>query len=138
MRQTNKAQGKERGKMRINVCLQSRQDPSFRLCKVALESICNIVAGCKVQARTMYTERHNQVAGIVYRNIWALCGLKVFNPSSETTHKVVENNRAKVLWDIGFQTPRPLVEDQSRRNIHILKREIYIYCKLAYSPWDKD
>lgn len=52
--------------------------------------------------------------------------------------KVIENNRAKVLWDIGFQTPRPLVEDQSRRNIHILKREIYIYCKLAYSPWDKD
>ena len=47
----------------------TRQDPRCRLCKDASETVQHIVAGCKMQAGTANTERHNQAAGIVYRNI---------------------------------------------------------------------
>ncbi|XP_051929435.1 uncharacterized protein LOC127605701 [Hippocampus zosterae] len=47
----------------------TRQDPRCRLCKKAPETIQHITAGCKMLAGKAYMERHNQVAGIVYRNI---------------------------------------------------------------------
>ena len=53
----------------------TRQDPRCRLCKEASETVQHIVAGCKMQAETAYTERHNQVAVIVYRNICSEYGL---------------------------------------------------------------
>ena len=59
----------------------TRQDPRCRLCKDAPETVQHIIAGCKMQAGTAYMERHNQVAGIVYRNICTEYGLEV--PRSE-------------------------------------------------------
>ncbi|KAF7641260.1 hypothetical protein LDENG_00287520 [Lucifuga dentata] len=63
-------------------------------------------------AGTAYTERHNQVAGIVYRNICAKYGLEVLKSKWETPPKVVENSRAKVLWDFKFQTDQQLLANQ--------------------------
>ncbi|KAF7655390.1 hypothetical protein LDENG_00056830 [Lucifuga dentata] len=63
-------------------------------------------------AGTAYTERHNQVAGIVYRNICAEYGLEVPKSKWETPSKVVENSRAKVLWDFKFQTDKQLLANQ--------------------------
>uniref|UniRef100_A0A3Q0T2E5 Aminopeptidase n=1 Tax=Amphilophus citrinellus TaxID=61819 RepID=A0A3Q0T2E5_AMPCI len=57
-----------------------------------------------MQAGTAYTERHNQMAGIVYRNICATYGLGLPKSQWETPLKMTENNRAKVMWDFEFQT----------------------------------
>ncbi|KAF7659584.1 hypothetical protein LDENG_00296340 [Lucifuga dentata] len=80
----------------------TRQDPQCRLCKDTPETVQHIVAGCKMLAGTAYTEKHNQVAGIVYRNICAEYGLEVPKSKWETPPKVVENGRAKVL---GLEVP---------------------------------
>ncbi|KAF7648062.1 hypothetical protein LDENG_00162600 [Lucifuga dentata] len=87
----------------------SRQDPRCRQCKDAPETVQHIVAGCKMLAGTAYTERHS---GIVYRNICAVYGLEVPKSKWETPPKVVENSRAKVLWDFKFQTDKQLLANQ--------------------------
>ncbi len=65
----------------------TRQDPWCRLCKDTLETAQHITAGCKVLAGKAYIERHNQVAGIVYRNICAEYGLEVQKVKMEDTPK---------------------------------------------------
>ena len=65
-----------------------------------------------MQAGTAYTERHNQVAGIVYRNICSEYGLDPPKSRWETPQKVVENNRAKLLWDFQIQTDRKVLANQ--------------------------
>ncbi|KAF7665893.1 hypothetical protein LDENG_00129980 [Lucifuga dentata] len=87
----------------------SRQDP---LCRDAPETVQHIIAGCKMLAGTAYTERHNQAAGIVYRIICAEYGLEVPKSKWETPPTVVENGRAKVLWDFKFQTDKQLLANQ--------------------------
>ena len=91
---------------------QSRSDPRCRLCKDAPETVQHIVAGCKMLAGSAYMERHNQVAGIVYRNICTQYGLEVPKSQWAIPQKVVENNRAKVLWDFSIQTDKQLLANQ--------------------------
>lgn len=60
------------------------------------DSPTDIVIGCKMQARTAYTEQHDQVAGIGFRNVhrvWA-------------QQKIVENNGTKILWDFQIHLGR--------------------------------
>ncbi|KAF7651925.1 hypothetical protein LDENG_00103690, partial [Lucifuga dentata] len=57
-------------------------------------------------------ERHNQVAGIVYRNVCAEYGLEVPKSKWETPPKLIENGRAKFLWDFKFQTDKQLLANQ--------------------------
>ena len=47
----------------------TRQDLGCRLGKEASETLQHIVTECWMQASTAYMEYHNQVAGILYRNI---------------------------------------------------------------------
>ena len=70
------------------------------------------MAGCKIQAGTAYTERHNQVAGIVYRNICTVYGLDPPKSRWEIPQKVVENDRAKILWDFQIQADRQVLANQ--------------------------
>lgn len=49
----------------------ARHDSRCRLCKDIPQSIRHITVRCKTLAGRVYTEHHNQVSGIVYRN---LCG----------------------------------------------------------------
>ncbi|TWW73335.1 hypothetical protein D4764_15G0007290 [Takifugu flavidus] len=51
--------------------------PRCRLCGDAPETAQHITAGCKMLAGKEYMERHNQVAGIVYRNICTEYGLEI-------------------------------------------------------------
>ncbi|XP_051931065.1 uncharacterized protein LOC127607055 [Hippocampus zosterae] len=90
----------------------TRQDPRCRLCKEAPETIQHITAGCKMLAGKAYMERHNQVAGIVYRNICAEYGLETPRSKWETPPKVVENDRAKILWDFQIQTDKMVMANQ--------------------------
>ncbi|XP_078017068.1 uncharacterized protein LOC144458442 [Epinephelus lanceolatus] len=87
----------------------SRSDPRCRLCKDASETVQHIVAGCTMQAGSAYMERHNQVPGIVYRNICTQYRLKVPKSQWDTPPKVDENNRAEILWDFSFQTDKQLL-----------------------------
>lgn len=90
----------------------TRQDPRCRLCKEAPETVQHITAGCKMLAGKAYLERHNQVAGIVYRNICTEYGLEVPRSRWETPPKVMENNRAKILWDFQIQTDKMVMANQ--------------------------
>ena len=56
---------------------KSRSDPRCRLCKDAPATVQHIIVGCKMLASSAYMERHNQVDGIVYRNICTQYGIKV-------------------------------------------------------------
>ena len=90
----------------------TRQDPRCRLCKDAPETIQHITAGCKMLAGKAYMERHNQVAGIVYRNICAEYNLEVPRSKWEMPPRVMENDRAKILWDFQIQTDKMVVANQ--------------------------
>ncbi|TWW69263.1 hypothetical protein D4764_18G0000690 [Takifugu flavidus] len=90
----------------------SRQDHRCRLCGDAPETVQHITAGCKMLAGKAYMERHNQVAGIVYRNICTEYGLEVPGTRWETPPKVVENKQAKILWDLQIQTVKMLMANQ--------------------------
>ncbi|XP_078808275.1 uncharacterized protein LOC144994388 [Oryzias latipes] len=90
----------------------TRQDPRCRLCKEAPETIQHITAGCKMLAGKACMERHNQVAGIIYRNMCAEYELETPRPKWETPPKVVENERAKILWDFQIQTDRMVMANQ--------------------------
>ena len=72
-------------------------------------------------AGSAYMERHNQVAVIVYRNICTQYGLEVPKPQWDITPKVVENNKAKILWNFSFQTDKQLLANQP--DIVVVDRE---------------
>ena len=90
----------------------TRQDPKCRLCKQQDETIQHIASGCQQLAGTAYTERHNQVAGIVYRNICTEYNLECPKDWWETPPKVNENDEAKILWDFHIQTDRQVIANQ--------------------------
>lgn len=63
----------------------------------------------------MYTDKDNQVVETVFSNICATYRLEVPNSQWDTAPKVVENNRAKILWDFEFQTEKQLPKNQPDR-----------------------
>lgn len=58
-----------------------------------------------------YIKRHNQVAGLIYRNICADYGLEVARSKWEMPTMVVEKDRAN-LWDFQIQTEKLVVANQ--------------------------
>lgn len=73
----------------------------------------HIIAGCKIQADKAYIDCHNQVAGIVYRNIYAKYGLEVPQSKLEMPPRVVENSSNKILWDMQVQTYKQAMANQT-------------------------
>ncbi|CAH2278601.1 Hypothetical predicted protein [Pelobates cultripes] len=65
----------------------TRQDPR---CKEAPATIQHLGAVCKMLAGTAYTEKHNQVTGIVYQIICTDYGLDLPNSIWEIPQRVVE------------------------------------------------
>ena len=65
-----------------------------------------------MQAGTAYMEHHNQMARIVYRTICAEYGLEDPKSKWETPPKVVENDRAEILWDFEIQTDKQVMVNQ--------------------------
>ena len=76
-------------------------------------------AGLKMQAGTVYSERHNQVASIIYRHICAEYGLEVPGSKWATPPQVIENEPAKILWDFQILTNQMVVAYQP--NIMVVK-----------------
>ena len=82
----------------------TRQDPRCRMCKGPDETITHLISGCAKLAGTSYTERHNQVALIVYRAMCRRFELPIPSNWWEYPEKVVENDQAKIIWDFQIQT----------------------------------
>ena len=89
-----------------------RTDASCRLCKQAPESIQHIISGCKQLAGSAYTERHNHVAGMVYRSLCAQYDLSQPHYWWEIPDKVNENDQVKILWDFYIQTDKHVLANQ--------------------------
>ena len=84
--------------------LPTRQEPSYRLCKDAPETVQRITAECKMQAGKANLEHHNQVASIVFSNICAEYGQEVQGSNWTPPPNIIKNDRAKILWDFQIQT----------------------------------
>lgn len=91
---------------------KTRQDPKCRLCNEQDETIQHIISGCKQLAGTAYTERHNQVANIIYRQICETYDLETPKNWWETPNKAIENSKAKILWDFYIQTDKQVLANQ--------------------------
>ncbi len=89
------------------------QEPRCRLFKDAPETVQHIVTGCKMQTETAYMGRHNHEARPVYRNIRSEYGLEVPRSEWATPPKVVENDRAKILWDFHIPTDKVVMANQA-------------------------
>ena len=90
----------------------TRQDPTCRLCHQHDETIQHLTSGCVKLAGTAYTERHNQVALIIYRNICDVYDLETPKNWWEIPAKNVENDKAKILWDFHIQTDKQVKANQ--------------------------
>ena len=88
------------------------QDPRCRLNKEASETVQHIMDSTwKIQAGTAYMEHYNQVGrglGLGLQNICTEYGLEV----QMSRVKVVENDRAKILWDFQIQTDKQVMANQ--------------------------
>ncbi|TWW62748.1 hypothetical protein D4764_04G0013950 [Takifugu flavidus] len=108
----------------------TRPDPRCRLCG-DVPDVQHITAGCKMLAGKAYMERHNQVAGIVYRNICTKYGWEVPGSRWETPPKVVENKQAKILWDFQIQTDKMVVANQPDRVVVDKHRKTVVVIDVA-------
>ena len=91
---------------------KTRQDPKCRLCNEQDETIQHIISGCKQLAGTAYTERHNQVANMIYREICEFYNLETPKNWWEIPNKATENSKAKLLWDFYIQTDKQVLANQ--------------------------
>ena len=84
---------------------QADISPMCRKCNQKMETINHIISECPALAQNEYKRRHDTVAKTLH---WKIC--KEYNlPSSDkwyehTPEKVVENDRAKILWDYDVRT----------------------------------
>ena len=88
------------------------QDPRFRLCKQHAETVAHITSGCSKLAGIEYTEKHNNVASIVYGAICAECKIDHSKDLWVDPEKVVKNDHAKILLDFSIQTHKHLLHNQ--------------------------
>ena len=83
--------------------------PTRRMCSVGLETVDHIVAGCSALASTDYTDRHNQVASIIYWDVCRHFGVPV--ESRWYRHhldRLVETDDITTMWDTTIPTARKI------------------------------
>ena len=115
---------------------QTSISPVCRKCEQKMETINHIISECPALAQNEYKRRHDTVAKALH---WKIC--KEFNiPCSEnwynhTPEKVVENNKAKILWDYDVRTDHVI---QARRPDLILinKEDQKVSLIDVAIPWD--
>ncbi|XP_067947195.1 uncharacterized protein [Watersipora subatra] len=90
----------------------TRDAPRCRLYKDAPETIQRIISRCKQLARNAYTERHNHVAGVVYRSLCDEYDLNKPQHWWEAPGKVNEKYCTKTLWDFYIRTDKHVLANQ--------------------------
>ncbi len=91
---------------------KTHANPKCRMCNEHDETVQHITSGCKQLAGTAYMEWHNQVAGIIHRNICKEYNLETPENWWDTPDKVTENEKAKILWDFHIQTDKQVMANQ--------------------------
>jgi hypothetical protein len=88
-------------------------DPKCRLCAAKDETVDHLVAGCIKLAQGEYKTRHDKVGAVIH---WRLCKKYGFEVHKDwykhEVQPVIENEKAKILWDMCIQTDRVI---QARR-----------------------
>ena len=95
--------------------INSGQHIPYRRCRLgkqSSETVQHIGSGCSHLASKGYTERHNQVSNIVHRAICEWYGLSQPSEWWELPEKVIENDRAKVLWDFYIRTDKQVIANK--------------------------
>ncbi|XP_067939780.1 uncharacterized protein [Watersipora subatra] len=90
----------------------TRDNARCRLCKDAPESIQHIISRYKRLAGNAYTERYNQVAGVVYRSLCDEYGLNKLQHWWEAPRMVNENDLAKILCNFYIRTGKHILANQ--------------------------
>ncbi|XP_067945181.1 uncharacterized protein [Watersipora subatra] len=90
----------------------TRDDPRFRLCRDAPQTIQHIISGCKQLAGNDYPEWHNHVARVLYRSLCNEYGLNKPQHSFEGPVEVNENDLAKILWDFYSRIHKHVLANQ--------------------------
>ena len=83
--------------------------PTCRMCSVGLETVDHIVAGCSALAPMDYTDRHNQVASIIYWDVCRHFGLPV--ESRWYRHHpdgLMETDDITMMWDTTILTAKKI------------------------------
>ena len=115
---------------------QETVSPMCRKCEQKMETINHIISECPALAQNEYKRRHDTVAKALH---WQIC--KEYNmPCSErwydhTPEKVVENDKAKLLWDYDVRTdhriqarkPDLIVVNKENQKVQLIDVAI---------PWD--
>ena len=80
-----------------------------RMCSVGMETVDYIVAGCSALAPTDCTDRHNQVASIIY---WDVCHHFSFPVESRwyrhQPDRLVETEDITIMWDTTIPTDKKI------------------------------
>ena len=92
------------------------------MCREKVESVDHVVSGCKTLAQKEYKRRHDNVARAVH---WKLCEKYGLERSvkwyEHTLRSVVDDERIKILWDVGIQCDH--VIEARRPDIEIINKE---------------
>ena len=90
-----------------------------RMCNEREETIFHILSECQKLAQTEYKKRHDKVAQLVHWNLCKRYGIDHDrNWYNHTAEKVLENDKAKILWDFSIQTDHVI---QARRPDIVVK-----------------
>ena len=87
------------------------QDPKCGLRKQHAEAVADIISSCTKLTRTEYTQRHNNVASIVYRVICAEYNLEDSRDWWVEPKRVVRDNHIKIFWNFSIQTDKHLLQN---------------------------
>ena len=90
---------------------QPNQDTTCRKCEQTQESTTHIMCGCATTAQSLYKSRHDKLLRPYYHYLLYKCGFENnydTRPWYEQSPPVavVENEGAKIMWDIEFHLPR--------------------------------
>ena len=93
----------------------------------------HIISDCCKLAGTEYTKRHNNVASIVYRAIWAEYNLEYSNEWWIEPERIVRNKFAKILWYFPTQTSKQLPSDWPEIVLNNYKVQTVLTIEIAAS-----
>lgn len=117
----------QEGQTRTNVMTKT-SGGLCRQCKKAKETVPHIVAGCGRFRTTLMLDRHNWIARALHQALCKKFGLGTTHYTQQIM-PVMENERAKLLWDVNVVTrkvlkcnrPDMVLFDKERRKVFVIE-----------------
>jgi hypothetical protein len=81
-----------------------KNNNNYRRCHIFTESISHVLGGCGELAQSLYTDRHDEIAKLIFYSIST--SLHIATPTKVESNKasVFENANFKLLWNFPLQT----------------------------------